>query len=859
MGEFKYLLYPVIGSLTLGFHLGQAIAVSAQIAPDQTLSTPTRVAATGLNFSITQGTQVGRNLFHSFAEFSVPTGGSAFFNNASTVQNIIARVTGSNLSSIDGSLRANGAVNFWLINPNGISFSSRASLVGLNGSFIATTASSLKLSNGDEFSASFPQSPLLTIAAPIGLQFGRNPAAIQTQNAQLFPSPLATAPTLALIGGDVTISRQSTLLARGGQVELGSVGPNSFVSLTPTASSYVVDYSGVQAFGNIQIQQSFVGSSLSNSVRIRGQQVTLDNRAEIALESPSGQNSGGIRIQADRLTIRNNSTIQTTTRNNTPGGNIVLDIGQALDIQGTGAQGSRVLTQSQGGGKGGDLTIQTGTMTLRNSAQVGSNATRAGTSGNVVVQTNRLQIESGASISALTFGSGSGGNLTVNATDSIQLIGTRTLPTGEIFASGLSAATAGAGSAGTLTINTPRLLVQDGGNVSGVTEGAGQGGRLTVNAAEIWLSGFALAPDGTFRPSAITTLTTGRGAGGILTINTGQLAIQNDTQVSASTLSSGEGGSIIVNAAAIDLTGTANPGRTGLFARSRGSGNAGQLIINTGALSVQDQAQITVSGESTGNAGSLTINARSVQLNRQGRIVADAASAQGGNIELQVSEFFILRNNSQISTSAGRARGGGDGGNITIRAPFIIGILSENSDITANAFTGRGGNINITTNTILGLQRQPQLTPLSDITASSQFGLSGTVVLNTLNFDPSAGLQEIKVRPVDPSRLIAQSCNSGRRTVEGQSRFVRLGRGGFSANPDDPFGGSPLLDDLGSASTQPASATLVEVPVEIAPPAAIVEAQSWLKAADGNISLVAQSGDLTSDAKPQLRVQCQEL
>ena len=60
---------------------------------------------------------------------------------------------------------------------------------------------------------------------------------------------------------------------------------------------------------------------------------------------------------------------------------------------------------------------------------------------------------------------------------------------------------------------------------------------------------------------------------------------------------------------------------------------------------------------------------------------------------------------------------------------------NENSDITANAFQGDGGKINITTNAIFGLEYQPQLTPKSDITASSQFGLSGQVILDTIGND----------------------------------------------------------------------------------------------------------------------------
>jgi len=52
-------------------------------------------------------------------------------------------------------------------------------------------------------------------------------------------------------------------------------------------------------------------------------------------------------------------------------------------------------------------------------------------------------------------------------------------------------------------------------------------------------------------------------------------------------------------------------------------------------------------------------------------------------------ETFILRNNSQLSTRAGtESSGGGNGGDLIVDANFIVGVLSENSDIIANAFEG---------------------------------------------------------------------------------------------------------------------------------------------------------------------------
>ena len=209
----------------------------AQIQPDNTSNS-------GIELGIINGTQItqitggtarGTNLFHSFQQFNVSAGQGAFFTNPVGIENILARVTGSNLSDIQGILGVTGGnANLFLINPNGIIFGPDARL-NLGGSFVATTANAIALANGDIFSTNLgvPLPSQVLNVNPNAFFFNQIAAQPIVSQARLQVLPGAS---LMLVGGDV---RQDggLLQAPGGRIELAGVAGVGNVTLNTNGNT----------------------------------------------------------------------------------------------------------------------------------------------------------------------------------------------------------------------------------------------------------------------------------------------------------------------------------------------------------------------------------------------------------------------------------------------------------------------------------------------------------------------------------------------------------------------------------------------------------------------------------------------
>ena len=806
-------------SLVLGCVLAPD-SVLGQIVPDATLRVNSSVTQSSNKFTINGGTVVGGNLFHSFQHFNVPTGTEAFFNNAPTIENILTRVTGGSISNIDGILRANGSANLFLLNPSGIIFGPNASL-NIGGSFIGSSAMSIKFADGTYFSATNQEpAPLLTVNVPVGLQLGSNPGAIRVQgtghglrvNSTFSPTigagssltGLRVQPgkTLALVGGDVGLEG-GILTARQGRIELGS-GAAGVVSLSPTTSGWTLGYEGVQNFQNIRLSQK-------------------------ALVDASGLGDGNIQVQGRQVSVGDGSQILIQNQGVQPAGAILVKASESLELSGNSPDGriaSKLLNETVGVGNGGDIAVSTQGLLLQN----------------------------GGSIETRSYSAAVAGNLAINASQSVQVIGFS--PVNPNFSSGIFATTFGSGNAGKITLSTERLSVLGGGTVTASTFGSGFAGDTTVNATEVELIGFNQF---TKQPSILAAATLNAGNAGSLTINTSKLAVLDGGIVNTSTLATGNAGSITVNASeSVQVSGIV-PGESLLPSTLSSSadivnetvqkflglppvpsGAAGNLTINTPALRVTDSGEVRVINQGSGDAGTLLVNARSIFLNNQGNLTAATAAGVGGNIFLQ-AQNLQMRRNSAISTTAG---GTGNGGNITIHTGTLLAL--ENSDITANAQLGFGGRVIINAKGIFGSHDR--------ITASSALGPSfnGVVQFNTPDVDPSTAVVALPLTVLDPTHQITAGCSAQK-----SNNFVVTGRGGLPEDPTSTLRGATLWSDLRRvfgvggvgevggvggeiSSSSPSSPSSPPTPSSSSSPdSPIVEATGWVVDASGQVELVA--------------------
>ena len=697
-----YVFLTLAVSFSPSWLYAQAVT-DGTMGPIQTLSGQFTVPAS-------LGTTNGINLFHSFKAFNVNSGESATFTGPNSISNVITRVTGGEMSSINGLLRSQvGNANFYFINPSGIVFGYQ-SKIDVPAAFHAGAVDTLHFLDGTPYGMATPTNSL-SISAPEN--FGLTAASLNNNGFLHVDSTDLTVnnnQTLELAAKTVEI-HDSHLTANEGNIKLlgGDVGM--------VASSISSDTYSASNAGNIDISAT---------------KVAISDTAKITASSNEAGRGGVVSIKADNIVLDGNNKdaftgIAANATSTGQAGKVNVQA-TSLTIQG----GAEMNSSTFGTGDANSVTVVTRDLTIDGksntfgSTGIGSraNADSRGQAGNISVTANSIALINGGVISSATSSTGNAGIVDIN-TQALHIDGQKT----GIDSSSNSTAT---GNAGLVTVKADELTITHAGTIDSSSFGKGKGGAVQVQSDVININGKESAQ------SAFTGISSnafGNGDAGNVTVMANTLTLTESGRIASNTTGDANAGDVSVVANKININGNNSAIYTGIASNTyNGKGNAGTVDVKASQLIIDNAGRITSNTRGKGRAGNVIINAENIDIDAKNSDylagIASAASpdstGQVGNIYINASNHISLNNEAQISIQNRGAVLDGEPiafGKIDIITPYLS--LSDHSVINAQS-TQNADASNITLQIANSLQMN-----LSSISTQANSGNGGAINLNT--------------------------------------------------------------------------------------------------------------------------------
>ncbi|MEG4319294.1 MULTISPECIES: filamentous hemagglutinin N-terminal domain-containing protein [unclassified Microcoleus] len=374
----------------------------------------------------------------------------------------------------------------------------------------------------------------LIINPSYGAGAGGNVALKASESVEVSESGLFTTAIDRGSGGNLTVDTAKLIVRNGSVLSSATVGAGDGGNLTVRASDSVL-------LTEYRLDSSFGTGIITNSIGGTG------NAGNIEINTRSLLVEGGTAITSTSGFASRNGVIPAVGR----GGNLTINATDSVTISGSSKSDSlsairidrsQLITGTVAGGNSGDLRINT----------------------------RRLTLQGATAIGASTLGAGNGGNIIINASESVELVGTQdnlsafgiATASGEIVYQTLFQLAPPTGAAGNIEITTPRLTIRDGATIAIGSLGSGRSGNINVVASAIALDNKS-SIDGTtasgvganinLRSASIqlrrgSRITTDAGAadGGNINLNSDILVGQGNSDITANARSAA-GGRVNVN------------------------------------------------------------------------------------------------------------------------------------------------------------------------------------------------------------------------------------------------------------------------------------------------------------------------
>ncbi|MCU7836468.1 MAG: filamentous hemagglutinin N-terminal domain-containing protein [gamma proteobacterium symbiont of Taylorina sp.] len=730
----KILLFAITFILSCG-------VLYAEIITDG--STGAKLNIQGPDYSISEqlGTRAGDNLYHSFQSFNLKSNESAVFTGSNSIKNVISRVTGGDVSTINGLISSQiGYQGFYFINSSGIVFGNNAS-IDVPASFYASTSNHLSFSNGEVFAADLNTVSSFSSASPEAFGFAANSKA----------KIIIDGSTLAIKSGN-----QLSLVAS--ELDINNMTAEQGARLTNNEGQiYLVANGAIINSVPIQLMHNTI-NHYSGDIQITNTEFDV-----------RGSGAGTIALQGGAI-ILTDSNFTADNNGDTSGSNQIL-----IKAQNFLMDQSSLDADTIGKGNGIDVNIDVDEMMLMSNksnismkTEIGS----AGDSGDININADQFILQDRSHITSSTTSSGQAGDINIAARQ-ISLNGYDNNATGagvEIFSSSLSDAklkniegerqiviSQALGNAGNITLQSEQIEIINAAKISTSTYAKGDAGKVLIAAKQINIDSGGYVGDyyshetkepepiktGIFSSSSVyysepiiiiedgeiirkTIVLPATGNAGLISINADDIQVNQGGQISTSTSAIGDAGIIELSANQLSIDhqnfqwektidGEIFSGSwlTGLVSISQNlspddiaegmSGDAGYLQLDIDQLNLESWGSVITSlSRTSGQAGTIDINSSKISLNNKSLISVVGQDGQVSDITAKPSiniyaNDLTLSGQSNISA---QSKGTASGGNISIKIKNDLE-LNSLSQISSEAVNSDSGAIIIDANSIL--------------------------------------------------------------------------------------------------------------------------------------------------------------
>jgi filamentous hemagglutinin family protein len=422
--------------------------------------------------------------------------------------------------------------------------------------------------------------------------------------------------------GNVALSFGSLSISHGGAIATDTNGPGNGGNVSVNVDGpLAIDGAGETGLTGIS-SRSRAGTGTGGNVSVRSDSLSVRNEGMISSGTLGPGNGGSVLVDtAGQLLIHSGGQITATSGGGLGSGGDVVVKSAELSIM----DGGTISSETLGPGGGGNVFVTVPGEILvdgnQGATSTGILATAtpgsAGTGGNVTLNSGALTLRDGGVISTERFGSGHTGSISLDVAQGLLIDGSSGIGTPGISA---KSEPGSAGSAGNVTVQAGALSISGVGQISASTQGSGIGGNITV-----MVEGTAALNGG----GQITAESTGSGDAGSIRVSAVRMLLSNRATISTEAeKATASGGNITLKVRDLlylirsDIT-TSVQGETG----NGGNVEIDPQLVILNHSSIKAQAQ-------EGHGGNIAINAGTFIPSVDSRVDASSELGISGTVEI---------------------------------------------------------------------------------------------------------------------------------------------------------------------------------------------------------------------------------